>query len=207
MQAMKQAASMPQPPGGPPGMVGNALSAANMQAQKAGLPQAPQGGMLSAMGAAQPMGGAPPQMAQAAQMQAMKQAASMPQPPMPMAGGPQPPGMGGTASMGALQPMGGFNQAPAQPMGGGMQSMGALGGPMPPGAQQNIDSMMQARNAANAPVTPAAAGMAGKVMPGAPIGRAQAMKKGGEVKLAKGGSVGGRGDGIAQRGKTRGTMR
>jgi hypothetical protein len=96
----------------------------------------------------------------------------------------------------------------AQPMGGGMQSMGALGGPMPPGAQQNFDSMMQARNAANAPVTPAAAGMAGKVMPGAPVARSMAMKKGGKVpeKYAKGGSVGGRGDGIAQRGKTRGRM-
>jgi hypothetical protein len=123
--------------------------------------------------------------------------------------GPRPglPVMPGAPASGMLPAQGGFNQAPAQPMGGGMQSMGALGGPMPPGAQQNIDSMMQARNAANAPVTPAAAGMAGKVMPGAPIGRAQAMKKGGAVKLAAGGSVGGRGDGIAQRGKTRGTMR
>jgi hypothetical protein len=174
----------------------------------------------AALGSA--MGGMPPQMAQAAQMQAMKQAASMPQPPMPMAGGPQPPGMGGTASIGPrpgmpppmpgappsgmLPAQGGFNQAPAQPM-GGMQSMGALGGPMPPGAQQNFDSFMKSQNAANAPVTPAAASMAGKVMPGAPIARPMAMKKGGAVKLAAGGSVGGRGDGIAQRGKTRGTMR
>ena len=48
---------------------------------------------------------------------------------------------------------------------------------------------------------------AGRVMPGAPIPRGMAMKKGGEVKkYAKGGSVGGRGDGIAQRGKTRGKM-
>jgi hypothetical protein len=70
-----------------------------------------------------------------------------------------------------------------------------------------MNAKSAAMNTANAPVTPAGAGMAGKVMPGAPIGRSMAMKKGGEVKLAKGGSVGGRGDGIAQRGKTRGTMR
>lgn len=155
---------------------------------------------------------------------------------MPMAGGPQPPGavggLGGTASMGPrpgmpppmpgapasgmLPAQGGFNQAPAQPM-GGMQSMGqaqpmggGIGGPQNMQAQQSYDQMMNAKsaamNTANAPVTPAGAGMAGKVMPGAPIGRSMAMKKGGEVKLAKGGSVGGRGDGIAQRGKTRGRM-
>jgi hypothetical protein len=171
----------------------------------------------AAMGSAQPMGALPagpaPAGADMAKMAAMKQAAGQ-MAAMPAA---PPGGMSGSASLGPRPgmpaPMPGGMQSQgmmgqAQPMGGGMQSMGALGGPMPPGAQQNFDSMMQARNAANAPVTPAAAGMAGKVMPGAPIARSMAMKKGGKVpeKYAKGGSVGGRGDGIAQRGKTRGRM-
>jgi hypothetical protein len=184
----------------------------------------------AAMGSAQPMGALPagpaPAGADMAKMAAMKQAAgqmaAMPAaPPGGMSGsaslGPRPgmpaPMGGGMQSMGQAQPMGGGGAG----WGGGLQSEGMMGGPMPPGgaqnmqAQQSFDQMMakgNAMNAANAPVTPATAGMAGKVMPGAPVARGMAMKKGGKVpeKYAKGGSVGGRGDGIAQRGKTRGRM-
>ena len=122
-------------------------------------------------------------------------------------GAPQPGGMQSFQPMGGPQSMGAMPARPMPPAGPMPPGGGPMGGSASMGPRPGLPVMPGAPASG---MLPQPAGNTGRVMPGAPIPRAggMAMKKGGKVpeKYAKGGSVGGRGDGIAQRGKTRGKM-